>query len=146
MNAKVLVYEHDKLVAEIFNSAAMPTIYIDPKFHQYPFTVEMWKKQPHETYYQLDYRCAYGKSDQPTQRQSFPKITLPNIVPGEKMFIQSDGVCWNEIKGNYTWGLNEIPTVEINVDHGCDHKWVEYVGIRETFEYCKHCDEKRTKS
>lgn len=27
--------------------------------------------------------------------------------------------------------------------HGCDHKWVEYTGLNEKFEYCSKCDKKR---
>jgi hypothetical protein len=26
---------------------------------------------------------------------------------------------------------------------GCDHSWTSYTGLSESFEFCKHCDEKR---
>lgn len=41
------------------------------------------------------------------------------------------------------FGTPYLPTGKDNDKKHCYHDWVKYVGLRETYEYCKLCDEKR---
>ena len=36
----------------------------------------------------------------------------------------------------------DCPVIEA-AKSGCDHSWASYTGLSESFEFCKHCDEKR---
>jgi hypothetical protein len=36
----------------------------------------------------------------------------------------------------------KCPVIEA-ANSGCDHSWTSYTGLSESFEFCKHCDEKR---
>lgn len=43
------------------------------------------------------------------------------------------------------WHMREhleyvLPTSETE---GCDHMWVNYTGLRESYKYCEKCDEKQ---
>ena len=86
-----------------------------------------------------------------------------NGLKGIVLSIGFDGDCeayylvrWDCIPGRTTeykadecdpiWEVDLIPTpVEINtlLSTLCNHQFVEYTGLRESYQYCKHCNEKK---
>lgn len=58
---------------------------------------------------------------------------------------------WQYMTWNYGWD-DEEPTKKIIIDTKeaeitiikkcCSHEWLTYTGLKEVFEYCKHCNEK----
>lgn len=45
------------------------------------------------------------------------------------------------------WGKRLKPTsgkvISVHTPKTCNHKWVPYHGLIETYHFCEHCDEKR---
>ena len=51
---------------------------------------------------------------------------------------------WREAKQqNVSMPQSNNPCMEIMIQ-SCNHLWIPYFGLNEKFEYCKHCDEKKT--
>jgi hypothetical protein len=78
---------------------------------------------------------------------------IPTIDPDkedETMVITATEINkrWDDVAKN---ALDHVlrsaikcPVIEkVVAKSGCDHSWTSYTGLSESFEFCKHCDEKR---
>lgn len=65
-----------------------------------------------------------------------------NNVAGMWKPIDADDQDWMALAENLKQEYAKLPSGEQDVQ--CFHDWVEYVGLVESFDYCKKCDTKRT--
>ena len=65
---------------------------------------------------------------------------IPTIYPDkeDEMFEEGETIMLREYFATIL--DNKCPVV---AKSGCDHSWTSYTGLSESFEFCKHCDEKR---
>jgi len=63
----------------------------------------------------------------------------PEIITATEIQKRWDDLAKNAIDHVLRSAIN-CPVV---AKSGCDHSWTSYTGLSESFEFCKHCDEKR---